>query len=242
MKVRYITGNKGGVGKSLISILATDFCIRNNVPYKIVDAEASGIQATTYRVMTKAGIPDDNIRDWAVSTESGFEAFGDYVAENHKSVETVIVDTGASMLEKLTENLELINSMVTDPGLQPAPDFGVIFVCGPTIDTSAAMKKYLDENARFKIKTKCVLISPQIQDVMSFDCMNRADLMDAMKLLGGEQKFIPPLREEYFRGIMQDFVLPHAVLEDTEKGYMYRNKYKLWLSNFIDPVMQSILE
>ncbi len=238
MKIRIVTGNKGGVGKSFLSIMFVDYLMRHDKAFLVGDAEAATVQATTWNVMRRH-VDESVIRPWQLGNTAGFEALADEIERNADQDVTAIIDTGASMMDALAENLAFLSEVSSDLGA----DVGVVFVSGPLPDSVAAAREYLRAQKLLEkpVPTTFLLTSPteRLQD--KYAITHDEAIQKAIPTLNGRTAFLGPVRQEYFDDVMKNFRLPGVVLKDPETGYGYRKKLDMWLKAEFDGIASEIM-
>ena len=239
MKIRIVTGNKGGVGKSYVSIMLIDFLMRHDKAFLIGDAEAATGQATTWNVMRRH-VDEKVIRPWSLGNTAGFEALADEIERHASEDVTAIIDTGASMMDSLAENLGFLSEVQKDLGV----DVGVVFVAGPLPDSVVAAREYLRAQKLLDspVKTTFLLTSPTERIQANYGISQSDAIQEAIPTLNGKTVFLGPVRQEYFDDTMKNFRLPGVVLRDPETGYGYRKKLDMWLKAEFDTVAAAIME
>jgi len=241
MKARIITGNKGGVGKSFVTIMLADYLLRHDKEFIVGDAEMATGQATTWNVMRKY-VDDNAIKTWKLGTPEGYETLTDDLQRlaQGKKQSTLIIDTGASMMDSLTTNLAFLSEAQADLGV----DVGVVFVAGPLPDTQVAAREYLRAQKELEkpLKTVFLLISPTEREQGAYAIAQDKKIQAAIPELNGTSLFLGPIRQEYFDSIMKEFRLPYAILKNTEEGYGFKKKLHMWLAATFDPIAAAILE
>lgn len=239
MKVRIITGNKGGIGKSFVTLLLADYLVRNNLDFMVGDAEASSGQATTWNVMRRH-ISDAQIKEWALSDSAGFEKMADELQINSQKDMSVIVDTGASMLHSLTQNLDFLEAIKQDLKL----DIGIVFVAGPLPDSVVAVRDYLRTQKQIEkpLKTTFLLMSPDGKEQQEYAVMQDEKVQDAIKKQGANVAFWGTVRQDFFDEIMMKFQIPCKILANLETGYSFRKRLDMWVKSTVDPIAAQIWE
>jgi len=240
MKTRIVTGNKGGVGKSFISIMLADYLLRHDDNTFIVsDSEKATGQATTWNVLRRY-LPEDRIKFWELGKSSGFEALADDLQRHAAEDVIAIVDTGASMMNELAANLGFLRNVQDALGI----DVGIVFVAGPLPDSAVAARDFLRQQKQLDkpIETTFLLTSPTEANQNSFQITQDANIQEAIPKYSGRTVFLGPVRQEYFDGVMKDFRLPHAVLKDQKAGFGYRMRFDGWLKTTFDPLAAQIME
>jgi anion-transporting ArsA/GET3 family ATPase len=238
MKIVIITGNKGGVGKSYMSIMLADYLIRNNKPLLVSDTESSKGQATTWNVIRRH-VEENKIVEWSLIDTKGYEKMMDYLERNKTSDVTAIIDTGASMMNSLLENLKTLSEMQEECNI----NVEIVFVSGPLPDSAVAAKEYLKAQADLTkpLRTTFVLLSPTDDNQSDYAIEQNKKIQDAIPKLNGIIKFLGKIRQDYFDRVMKDFELPSSMLNNVDIGYGFRKNYNLWLKSCFDEVAKTIV-
>lgn len=239
MKVRIVTGNKGGIGKSFVTLLLTDYLIRNNLDFLVGDAEASSGQATTWNVMRRH-IPEAKIRPWSLSDSSGFEKMADELQDNAQKDMSVVVDTGASMLHSLNQNLDFLQAIQQDLKL----DIGIVFVAGPLPDSVVSVRDYLRTQKQLEkpLKTTFLLMSPDGKEQQEYAVMQDENVQNAIEKQGANMAFLGTVRQDFFDEIMMKFQIPCKILANIDASYSFRKRLDMWIKSTVDPIAAQIWE
>ncbi len=235
-RIYMVTGNKGGVGKSLISALAADAVIRGGGADGLVvaDCESADGQSTMRHIFDDKA----DVRAWDLSRSKGYEhMLNDVSAMDGK---TVVIDTGAALLGMLNEHAGLMNEFAK-------AGFGVeiIFVSGHNIDSSAAFRRYAKAyRDKDGVRTVIVLnaVIPDVEGLEDFDLARQPDIRAVIEKRGVPTLLHPYIDPEYARWLMDDGRLPSEVLADGGLPFGTRLMYKEWFSRKSDPVIRAILE
>lgn len=238
-----VTGNKGGCGKTPISTYLIDYLIRKDVDKRnilIVDCESAESQATLTRILSQS-YKQDKVYNINLSYEQGYEELISLVMEN--DCEYCIVDTGAGLLGELKRNLDL---------LSPLSEYNIfihiVFVVGPTPESTAAARSFLYENKKFHITTTFVLLAPPVENILKlkdtdFDFKKAEDIKDLIDKPFYNVLFIPTIRQDLFDKTHIEGHLPNIILKsDKLLSIPTKIRFSNFIKNYIDPVMNEIIE
>lgn len=235
-----VLGNKGGVGKSFISILLADYIIRHlSIENLIIgDAEMSNLQRTFYTTMTNCGLIDPKAaKIWEMNNARQFDKFlDDCSMEKGK---TCIVDTGASMMEILTRQIDAISDTIDEANL----GFNLVFVAGPSDDSERAAKSLIVSLKNIQnIKTHFVLLDASDSMTMDNYAIYKTGLVKTIERAGMPIHYMGKVPECIFSQIMREDKLPPCkLLERYENQRFARKRVCRWLNDVSDPIMSQIL-
>lgn len=239
MKVRIVTGNKGGIGKSFVTLLLADYLVRNNLDFLVGDAEASSGQATTWNVM-RHNIDETQIRAWSLCDSAGFEKMADELQVNAQKDMSVVVDTGASMLHSLNQNLDFLEAINQDLKL----DIGIVFIAGPLPDSVVSTRDFLRTQKQLEkpLKTTFLLMSPDGKEQQEYAVMQDEKVQNAIEKQGANLAFLGTVRQDFFDEIMMKFQIPYKTLANNDVGYSFRKRLDMWVKMTVDPIAAKIWE
>lgn len=238
-----ITGNKGGIGKSYVSILIADYILRHFGREDLIigDCEASDSQRTFCSCMLESALVlEEQIKIWSMRNDEDFERMMDAISlYNQKKI---IVDTGANMLELLTnqidflaENMEEINT-----------DVKIIFVIGPAEESTDAAREYLQAIFKYPaIKSYFVLMSAEDLSQGDYHIIKSPEAQDvrqAIDQLKIPLHFIGKTPERFFMQIMREDRLPPSKLLEKLSGSMAAKRFMRWLTDVPDYTFNQILK
>lgn len=236
-----LTGNKGGVGKSTIAVLAADYMIRHGMGDKLIvgDCELNDLQRTFYKIAAKSGlVGEERTRVWSMATDEAFESFMDDVAA--MSGQQIIVDTGANMLNLLTGQAAFLAENLDEIGA----DATIVFVVGPGSESTGALKAYIKALSKLErpFRTHAILMAPEELDQEAYDLMKPASdtVRQVMEGLGIETHFLGKIPERFFCEIMRGDCLPPSKLLDKWAGRMAAKRFSAWLRDELDPILAKI--
>lgn len=238
--VKIVTGNKGGVGKSLISMLLADYLIRHGLSDGLLcgDAEASDLQRTFARIMRASGlVGEDMIRAFDFMTDEGVETFIDEMGGMDG---TAIIDTGANLQAYLTRQAAFLDDCREDMG----GDVTIVFVASPAVESADALQEFLMNAMGRGFRIRVVLTGPEdvaMEDYALFSNPNHDGTR--MLLEDGKAKvhFLGMVPERFFQLMMRgERKVPARILEDLE-GRAMRRRFLGWLTERVDPVMGEIM-
>ncbi len=234
------TGNKGGVGKSFISIMLADYVIRTFglERLSIGDAEISDIQRTFYTTMTRCGlIQPDAVKIWEMGNDRQFDRFLDDCSREDGRI--CVVDTGASMMEILNRQIGSISGILDEVNLE----FNVVFVAGSSEDSERAAKSFLLSLAQAKnVKAHFVLMDPADYMTMENYAIFRTGLAKAIGKAGIPIHYIGKVPDCVFSQIMgEDRLPPCKLIERYEDQRFARSRICRWLNDVSDPIMRRII-
>lgn len=236
------TGNKGGVGKSTTAVLLADYLLRKGLGEDLVigDSEMSDLQRTFYSIMTKSGLVDQGqTHVWTMATDENFELFLDDL--NGMAGKTVIVDTGANMLNLLTGQAAFLAENLNDIHT----DAKILFVVGPGRESTDALMAYIQEIARLDapFKTHVIMMAGEEIDKADYDLMKNpgaADLRGVLDVLKIKSHYLGKIPERFFVEIMRGDRLPPSRLLEKWQGKMASKRFAAWLRDVVDPIFGQI--
>lgn len=137
------TGNKGGETKSFTALSLTDYLIRSGRNVVISDSEQDSIQATTTSIALNSGIQTLDMDSpsypalaaWKLgrSSTGWSDCMDDLSRLGFEKDLDVVADTGASQLQALVDNLEVLGAAI-EAGMQAS----IVFLAGRTEDSTVA--------------------------------------------------------------------------------------------------------
>lgn len=239
MKVRIITGNKGGIGKSFITLLLTDFLIRNNLNFLVGDAEASSGQATVWNVLRR-NIDETLIKPWSLSDAAGFEKMADDLQAISNKNTNIVIDTGATMLQALNHNLDFLNEVKNDLAI----DVGIVFIVGPMPDSVVSAREFLraQKSNGTPLKTTFLMVSPDGKEQHEYAISKDEKVQNAIKDQGADLAFWGTVRQDFFDEIMMKFQIPCKILANIDASYSFRKRLDMWVKSTVDPIAAKIWE
>lgn len=236
-----LTGNKGGVGKSTVAVMTADYIIRHGMGDTLIvgDCELNDLQRTFYKICSKSGLVDESrTRVWSMATDEAFEAFMDDVMA--MSGQRVLVDTGANMLNLLTDQAQFLAENLEDIGA----DATIIFVVGPGSESTGALKAYIKAITGLEspFRTHVIMMAPEELDQADYDLMKpeAATVRQVMEGLGIETHFLGKIPERFFCEVMRGECLPPSKLLEKWQGKMAAKRFSAWLRDELDPILAKI--
>lgn len=238
--VLIITGNKGGVGKSMVSVLLADYMIRNGRANELLcgDAEASDLQRTFAAMMRGSGhVGEDAIRTFDFSSDEGMETFIDDMSDLDDR--TAIIDTGANLQAYLTSQAGFLKECREDMKAEVT----VIFVASPAEESATALQDFMMK-AGEGFRVRVILTGPEDIEAGDYALFRNPDYKGTlgwMEVMGVKFHFLGKIPERFFELMMRgDRKVPARILESLE-GRSMKRRFAGWLSEKVDPVMAEIL-
>lgn len=143
------TGNKGGATKSFTAISLADYLIRQGENVILSDSEQDSIQATSTSIALNSGIQKFDmdapsypaLAAWKLgrSGTGWSDCMDDLFRIGFDTDASIVADTGASQLQALIDNIEVIGAAV-EAGMQAT----ILFMAGRTEDSTVAAMSLLD--------------------------------------------------------------------------------------------------
>lgn len=239
-KIRIVTGNKGGVGKSMISMLMADYMIRNGRAGDILcgDAEMSELQRTYGSQMKASGlVPHGMIRSYDFMSDKGMEDFIDDMGD--LDGKTAIIDTGANLQGYLMKQAGFLADCRDDMGAE----LGVVFVVSPSEESAVALQDFV-LNAGKGFRMSVILTGPEdvaMGEYALFKNPEHDGTRMFLEKIGGKIHFLGTVPDRFFQLMMRgERKLPAKLLEDLE-GRAIKRRFAGWISERVDPVMAEIL-
>lgn len=235
------TGNKGGTGKTTLSVLLADYLCRKGLGESLVacDAEASDLQRSFGSIMAGSGLaPQDRIMPFDFGTDEGFERFVDAVAGSDGK--SFIVDTGANLQRHLTGQTDFLAASLGDMNARVS----MVFMVSPAVESAEALQEFMTcHNSDFR--THLVLMGPgdvPREDYALFRNPDYAGTVMALESLDVPMHFLGTLPQRFFSMIMLGDRLPPSRLLEKLGSVAARRRFRMWLETEIDPALGQILE
>ncbi len=238
MNLTIVTGNKGGIGKSFISTMLVDYMLRYNKKFYALDSETSSIQAT-FAKNIHAYITNEHFKNLSIQTQAQAEELVTDL-DAHRSTEgAYIMDTGASSLDKLVENIDFLGDVKKVLSI----DISIIFLVSPYTDSVIAAKTLLKvlKSMEEPLKVNLLLFSATGMAQKDFAFEQDVRLQEVITELGCAKFYLPTIRQDYFDLVMQEHILPSAYLANMNTPFGTRLRLESWLKGTFDPIATSLL-
>ncbi len=239
MNLTIVTGNKGGIGKSFISTMLVDYMLRYNKKFYALDSETSSIQATFAKNLHQY-ISSDNFKNLNIQTQAQTEELVSDL-DAHKNEEGIyIMDTGASSLDKLVENLSFFGDVKKALSI----DISLTFLVSPYTDSVVAAKTLLKalRTMQEPLKVNFLIFSAtgMVQNDFAFEQDVR--LQEVITELSCSKFYLPTIRQDYFDLVMQEHILPSAYIANINTPFGTRLRLESWLKGTFDPIAKDLLD
>jgi hypothetical protein len=223
--LHFIGGEKGGVGKSLVSRLLAQYFIDHNIPFMGFDSDRShGALLRFYTEFSSPVAIDDYASlDTIVETAAenpGQRVLVDLAAQTHHPLVSWLQDSGVLELSE-TLGLSLTYWHVMDTGR----------------DSVDLLRTLLDQ---FGATLKLVVVLNEVRGT-SFDLLAASGELDRARTLGAQLVSIRKLPDELMQKIDGHSSSFWAAVNHTDKagkglGLLERQRVKVWLSRAYEEV------
>lgn len=228
----FVTGDKGGVGKTLISTLLADYFLRHDPDSFIgADCDVKGKEDRqgSFLAALKKGNAAGNEVFWDVRQKSGFAHMAAFLEK--QDGKSIIVDSGANTMDSLTDSigyLAAIDSWLKEAGNPCA----MTIVCAVGNRVECALKarelaRALKNAGADSLRAVFVLLTGDDVSEDVFPFSSDEPLQKAIKETSNLEKvWLGTLCREFYQEVGANCRLPRDVTESKDIPFPFRIFFK----------------